>query len=141
MTVRVSHFLAAAVLAGLHAAAPGAAQAPALVAAPGPDPEWVQISEFSRGTSYVDRRSIRRENGMVRFLGRIDQAPNEHGVVRVFHVDVIDCARSTYRIIGFDAFDANDRLVLSHTNSLADAPFVAINPGSANAALHRDHCG
>ena len=138
MSARPSHLLAAAVF--LAAAMPAAAQAPALVAVPGPDPDWVQIRQDESGTSYVDRRNVRRENGMVRFMIRIDHGANEHGFVQSFHVGEIDCARGLHRGIGFDAFGAGNELIVSHTNSPQDYPPESIVAGSPTDALYREHC-
>ena len=138
MTARFSCLLAAA--AFLSAAMPAAGQAPARVAVPGPDPDWVQIRQDESGTSYVDRRNISRENGMVRFMIRIDHRENELGFVQSFHVGEIDCARALHRGIGFDAFGADNELILSHTNSLEDYPPESIVEGSPTDALYREHC-
>src|SRR5688572_3777345 len=141
MTFRLSLSLAAAAFVCLTATIPAAAQAPARVAVPGPNTDWVQINRDESGTSYVDRRNISRENGIVRFLIRIDHAANEHGFVQSFHVGEIDCARRLHRGIGFDAFGANNELILSHTNSLEDYPPEDIVDDSPTDALHREHCG
>ena len=122
--------------------APSAAQAQgARVAVPGPDPDWVEVNRTDDGTGYVDRRSVRRDNGLVRFLGRINHNANEHQVALTYHLGEIDCARRTFRVVGFDALGADGNVILSHVNTLEDYAPEPINDGSPNADMHREHCG
>ena len=136
-----SRGLALAALALGLAAPPVAAQPSGLVAAPGPNPQWVEVNQTEDGRGYVDRGSVRHENGKVRFLGRILYiGENEHGLVEVFHLGEIDCAARTFRAVGFDAFGAAGRLIVSHINTPEEGPAEPIGAGSPNEALHAEHC-
>jgi hypothetical protein len=140
MSVRASLRFALAALA-LAGAPLGAQPQPTRLAPVGPNPNWVEVNQTGQARGYVDRNSIRRENGIVRFLGRmVFTAANEYGMVEVIHIGAIDCARRQFRLEVFDSFGEGGRPILSHTNSLEDYPWEALGAGSPNDNLHREHC-
>lgn len=126
--------LAAAALALLGAAGTAGAQP-----RPGGDHEWVEVNAIEGARGYVDRRSIRREGGILRLEGRIlYHQPDEDGVVELSHSMEIDCGRREYRVVRLDALDAGGNVVMRIP---PDAEGTPINDGSPNAALHAEFCG
>jgi hypothetical protein len=128
-----------AALALMLAAPPAPAQG-ARVVVPAADAQWVLVNETDGGRGYVDQRSIRSDNGKVRYMGRIVYgAATEDGTSVLLHRGEIDCAGNTFQILAFDALGADGRLINSFTNA-GELPAEPINADSPNAALHRDHC-
>ena len=110
------------------------------VALPSASPEWAEVTGNEGIRGFVDRRSIRVENGAIRYVGRtVFPRPDEHGVLELVHVGEIDCARRDYRTVAFDALGPGGAVVSSYTVP-AEEPPVAINAGSNNEALHTEFC-
>ena len=144
MTSFSSQALKLVALGALLALAPAAAtaQGGGRAVVPGANPDWVEVNRTENGIGYVDRRSISRDSGMVRYMGRIHYAsPQSDGASEILHRGEIDCARNTFRILGFDSLAADGRVVESFTNDRGQLPAEAINAGSPNERLHQEHCG
>ena len=126
----------------LAAQGASAAQAPApeRIVAPNPDSEWREVEGADGMRAFIDRRSIRLEDGALRYVGRlVYERPDEHGVLELVHLGEINCARNDYRTIGFDALGASGQVVASHRLPAENAP-QPVNPESPNGNLHAEFC-
>ena len=114
--------------------------APARIVAVSADPDWVEVSATEVGRGYLDRRSVRADDGRVRMVMRILHAANPYGAVESFNTWEIDCARRMTRVVEFDALGEGEAIIVSHVNTLEDYPWEPIAEDSPIGALHRDHC-
>ena len=141
---RVSASLAA--LAAITGPVPATAQVSGWggdrVAVPGADAEWLDMGRIEgEGRLYLDQRSIRRENGIVRYMTRLVlDPPGEDGAVESFHVAEVNCAQRTQRLVGVDILDGGGRALFA-AGAPADEPFEPINPGGIGEATLGELCG
>lgn len=130
--------LAHMAIAAAALALPGAAGAQGQGAGGGG--EWSEVSGAGQGRGFVDRGSIRLEGGKLSYRGRtLLPKPDAQGVVEIVHQGEIDCRAKTFRILVLELFGPGGAKRGAFPMP-AEEPAVAVEPGSSNDQLHREHC-
>ena len=101
---------------------------------------WSELQQSGDKRISFDRASIERGEGMFRYVGRtLFPRPDDNGVIELQHLGEIRCSPRTFRIISFNAYAPDGRLVTSYTMPDTEKP-ESIAPNTPNDRLHSEYC-
>ena len=106
-------------------------------------PDWVAIGvSGSELRVFVDRKSVRDVAGLRHATVRIGSPRSIAGpIVLVYQREAFDCRAKTWRLLSYDARDADDKVVRRGTPSGPAAAMVPTSRGTIGGAVVEAVCG